>query len=814
VNKVQTLQTLLEITAYSAVLFLVTMLLKRVLKEKLSPTLHYAIWSLFLLRLIVPVTLTSPVQLITLPPAQPAASAPAMLPQEEAPPPAVATDAEAIKQPANAATQTTQGSPAQIGFLPAEQAKSPSIADILVAVWLGGVALGFGYLAFLYLRLQARIRKHAAKPSRHLRALYQQMRQELGIQAKVPLVCQYGMNSPGILFPARVLMPMELLCYMDDEQIKNTLRHELIHYKRGDHIASILLSLLTAVYWFNPIVWVAAVQIRADVETVCDSLVVRAMSAKQKGDYATLILDLFSRSNYRQVVLGMAYGKSKAVVEKRIKGVFMRNSSQQSAKIICFALALVMLFSCFTTACVPRTQSADAAAIIGGADEETSILVSNGATPTPAPSPTPASEVISPLATQLGIPSPWRYAEWSADKKLLLNGKINVTLPNVDAVPIASATCRDVTKADLMNAIVAFFGEEVRFVYAPEDTKEYAEAWLAQNQEGYDSVINGTSQNKIPSFIESVKQQYALYSEAVKTAPSAAEKREVAIEFVERKDDYGESMMSFRGVAEHNGTEYLVRAGNSSNANTININELHDDRPIGYLGTYRETPEGVSTTKEQAIEFATAMAAKLDSGLTLSHVMTVGLFVNYDEANTWEHPWAWQCVFMRQVNGVGTVYDSRDVGTDIDTNILNGRTTEALEITVDDRGICDLRWVNPMTIDSIATPAATLLLFSQIETMLPELLREKYDYNVTREEGTLELFFQRAELGLMRIGKPGSVTYTLEPVWSFFLEFEENPDYSDMPDLLRAGYDGDPAFWNSLTISAIDGRVIDRDRGY
>ena len=67
---------------------------------------------------------------------------------------------------------------------------------------------------------------------------------------------------------------------------------------------------------------------------------------------------------------------------------------------------------------------------------------------------------------------------------------------------------------------------------------------------------------------------------------------------------------------------------------------------------------------------------------------------------------------------------------------------------------------------------------------------------------------------MIRIGKPGSTTYTLEPVWSFLLEFEENPDYSDMSDLLRAGYGGDPAYWNSLTISAIDGRVIDRDRGY
>jgi hypothetical protein len=104
--------------------------------------------------------------------------------------------------------------------------------------------------------------------------------------------------------------------------------------------------------------------------------------------------------------------------------------------------------------------------------------------------------------------------------------------------------------------------------------------------------------------------------------------------------------------------------------------------------------------------------------------------------------------------------------------------------------------------------------FSEIEAKLADLVREKYDYNITREDATHELFIQHAELGLMRIGKPNAKTFTLEPVWNFFIEFNEHPDYSSSPDLLNAAYDGDPVFWNSLTISAIDGHVIDRDRGY
>jgi beta-lactamase regulating signal transducer with metallopeptidase domain len=807
------LQTLLEISIYAAILFGATMLFKQLLREQLSPFLHYAIWSLFLLRLLLPVTFDSPVQFFTLPAQSTAASVPVSQPEN------ITTPAQDAAKPALALPQSetdnilkhTQTAPAQVGAFGATN-QPVSLATVLLVIWLSGVAFGLGYIAYLYIRLQKRIAKNAAKPTKRLRALYHEVRRELGIRTNVPLVCQFGLTSPGILFPACVLMPMELLASMDDEQVKNTLRHELVHYKRGDHIVSIVLSLLNTVYWFNPIVWIAVRQIRADMETLCDSVVVHQMSAKQKGDYATLLLDLFSRSNYRQVVLGMAYGKSKAVVEKRIKGVFMRNRSQLSAKLICFTLSLVMLVGCFTTACVPAKQasndnpSSDAVAA--------QPLAANPTSSTPEPTPTPAPDVISPLAQKLGIPTPWRFTEWSTDKELLLNGNLSVTLPHVNAVPIASVTCRDVTKDDLMNTVHAFFGRDVKFICAPEDTKEFAEESLPLFQKIYDGMQKGTNPNKDPKYEKAVKDQLDTYLEMIQSAPSAAEKREVAVKFVEGSNDFGDPVMRFRGVAERDGTPYLVRASYSATASAININELVEDRPLYYNGSRRSEPEGVSMPKEQAIALATELAGTLDSGLSLNHVMTVGLFVAQGEENKWEHPWAWQCVFQRTVNGVGTAYDSRDIASDMETTLTNVRVNEALEITVDDRGIINIHWVNPMTVDSITNPDATLMPFSEIEAKLADLVREKYDYNITREDATHELFIQHAELGLMRIGKPNAKTFSLEPVWNFFIEFSEHPDYSSSPDLLNAAYDGDPVFWNSLTISAIDGHVIDRDRGY
>lgn len=807
------LDSLLEITIFSTVLFAVTMLIKRLLNQRISPFLHYAIWSLFLLRLMLPFTLQSPIHVFTLPPAQAAAPATADLTQQTAIPAHNESQAsETLAETANAAMQSEQTSPPQLGFVPIPQAsvRTLSLSEIILFVWLTGAVAGIGYAAFLYIRLQRRISRHAARPSRRLRSLYAEVRRELGIRQNVPLVCQYGLTSPGILFPARVLMPMDLLVYMDDEQIKSTLRHELVHYKRKDHIVSILLTLLNAVYWFHPVVWFAVRQIRADMETACDSAVVEGMSAAQKGAYASLVLDLFSRSNYQQVVLGMAYGKTKSVVEKRIKGVFMQKNSYTGAKVTCALISLVLCIGCFTTACVP----AKSVAIIGGSDGPTQIDLTDSTLDSPDPTPTPAPAIISPLAQVLGVPDAWTFSEWSSDKKLFVTGNPDVTLPDTAALPVASAHFRDVTKEDLSRAITAFFGQEVSFTAAYEDTREYAQNSLPLMESIYENILNGTSPNKDPEYEQSVKDKIETYTKMLETAPSLADKTPIPLMFSTRSDESGNPTSGFRGVSEYQGVSYRVSASNSERANTIVIAEVVDHNPLYYLGTYRTTPDGIRTTKEQAVAQAAQMAVALDPDLTLSHVMTVGLFVNQGETSDYAHPWAWQCVFMRNVNGVDTVYDSRDVGTDIDTNVVTGRVNEALYVTVDDRGICNVRWFNPMTVDTINESSAALLPFSEIEAMLPDLIREKYDYDVTREEGALTLYLQHVQLGMMRVGKPGQSSYTLEPVWSFFIGFEEEPDYSAIPDLLNASFRGDPAYWNSLTISAIDGREIDRDRGY
>ena len=119
------LQTLLEISIYAPILFGITILLKRLLKDKLSPFLHYAIWSLFLLRLLLPVTLDSPVQFFSLPAQSSAASAPVSQPETASAPRQDAVDSAALPQAeTESVRKNTQTAPEQVGVF-ADAARQP-----------------------------------------------------------------------------------------------------------------------------------------------------------------------------------------------------------------------------------------------------------------------------------------------------------------------------------------------------------------------------------------------------------------------------------------------------------------------------------------------------------------------------------------------------------------------------------------------------------------------------------------------------------------------------------------------------------------
>jgi HEAT repeat protein/ribosomal protein L11 len=147
------------------------------------------------------------------------------------------------------------------------------------------------------------------------------------------------------VFRATIVLPAESDSWSLDRR-RAVLLHELAHVRRHDLIGHTLSRLACAVYWFHPLVWTAAKQLRSESERACDDLAL-ACGARAT-DYAEHLLDIVTsvrRDATPSVALAMARRKE---FEGRMLAILdpeLRHSSpsrKQSATLI-GSLALISI---------------------------------------------------------------------------------------------------------------------------------------------------------------------------------------------------------------------------------------------------------------------------------------------------------------------------------------------------------------------------------------------------------------------------------------------------------------------------------------
>lgn len=71
-----------------------------------------------------------------------------------------------------------------------------------------------------------------------------------------------------------LILPETLLHALDREQLEAVLVHELAHIRRGDHLVRWFEIVVCGLWWWNPLAWWAARQLRRAEEECCDAWVV------------------------------------------------------------------------------------------------------------------------------------------------------------------------------------------------------------------------------------------------------------------------------------------------------------------------------------------------------------------------------------------------------------------------------------------------------------------------------------------------------------------------------------------------------------
>lgn len=183
--------------------------------------------------------------------------------------------------------------PPVVLFIPAaaEMTAPPTAAaglgqwvPFILAIWAGGAVI-FLILQWLAYRAFVGALDETSRPARP--PVFGGIRTWISSAVSGPLAL-------GLL-RRRIVLPLDFMRRYGPGERRLALQHELVHHRRGDLWWNLAAMIMLALFWFNPVAWIAFRAFRTDQELACDAAVARGASAAERCDYARAMVKSASR---------------------------------------------------------------------------------------------------------------------------------------------------------------------------------------------------------------------------------------------------------------------------------------------------------------------------------------------------------------------------------------------------------------------------------------------------------------------------------------------------------------------------------------
>jgi beta-lactamase regulating signal transducer with metallopeptidase domain len=169
---------------------------------------------------------------------------------------------------------------------------------VFVCLWAGGLFV-FGYKFLTGHRYIKKIKRKALPADQKLNNILKSSSEKIGIRSQIKLkisdcldtACTWGIINPSLFLPAESKA-------WSVSSIRMVLYHELAHVKNKDCLFELIAQWLCAVFWFNPIVWMAARKYRCEREKACDETVIN--NGVKSSEYASQLLRIVSSIKTRK----------------------------------------------------------------------------------------------------------------------------------------------------------------------------------------------------------------------------------------------------------------------------------------------------------------------------------------------------------------------------------------------------------------------------------------------------------------------------------------------------------------------------------
>ncbi|MGC7872664.1 M56 family metallopeptidase [Desulfosporosinus sp. SYSU MS00001] len=352
-----------QTSAKVSVLIILLLLVKTVLKTKISARLHYLLWSVVIVGLLLPWTPQSSLSLYNLVKLDVQGSSenigvktsPGFVPESisgsnklistSLQPVAIAKDNSGEAANSEVFQYRYKNIIESIGT-------SPLTYSMPILIWIMGIAFLLIVTISVNRRFAHRIQDQSVNDSKLLSA-FDEAKQKLNLKGSIPLILTKVVTTPSLfgLFYPKLLIPVGVLDEFGPVQLNHIFTHELLHLKRRDIMVNWLIQGLLTVHWFNPIFWYAFYRMREDQEISCDAKAMEYIGVDAPKEYANTLIKLAESNSKTPKIAGLAsLSGSGSQIKRRIKMIKDFPNVSLKWSVLAVSLAIVLVAVTLTNA--------------------------------------------------------------------------------------------------------------------------------------------------------------------------------------------------------------------------------------------------------------------------------------------------------------------------------------------------------------------------------------------------------------------------------------------------------------------------------
>ena len=191
--------------------------------------------------------------------------------------------------------------------------------NVLLMIWLAGMIFLLSYTFFSYVRQKRQLR-YAVR-------LYGNIYE---------CDCIAGPFVQGVVRP-KIYIPYRL----DESDREFIIAHEMCHVRRRDYLILIFFRIVSAVLWFDPLIWISCRLMRLDMEMSCDEVVISDFEKKGgvrgKSEYMNALLHFAQKS---KGIRTAAFSAGKSALKVRVMNIMKVKKKNGFIPLIAIVLCL------------------------------------------------------------------------------------------------------------------------------------------------------------------------------------------------------------------------------------------------------------------------------------------------------------------------------------------------------------------------------------------------------------------------------------------------------------------------------------------